>query len=397
MKRQIRILVLLGFLLPACLQAQSSSIRVCKAATGTTYFQEDAELGETAWRTKWDGDGQGSVWYDAASPVFNWRADTENPHSGSYSLRGHYTLCQISSPTTAPSLSQTPGGSMGARTYYVKTVRVRPNYHTGWSSYIYTAEASFAVSANNLLVVPSPPTGESFYFYNVYAGTTTGDANLKLQNSTPVAVGTNWTEPTSGLTDLGAYPGSFVGCPGGSWTRANSREWDTAPYANGLDHFYFRGWVYIKTPETGGNKDIDRKLIYIRPNPDTWHSTLSVTYSATLDKVRLDVARNSIACAGSSTVPIPAADSRAFNFDTWTALEWEVKLNTPGASNGEFRLWMNGSLVGEVTGEYIRGTCSTGTQSIEVGNQTNDTHGYVADELRYWDDIVIRDTGPIGP
>lgn len=107
----------------------------------------------------------------------------------------------VSAPVAAPSLSQVAGGSLAGTTYFVKITYVNPTGETTPS-----AESSFAVSVNNLLVVAAPPALGTANGYNVYVSTTTGTETL--QNTTPIALGTNWTLPTSGLVAGSALPGA---------------------------------------------------------------------------------------------------------------------------------------------------------------------------------------------
>ena len=99
----------------------------------------------------------------------------------------------------APSLSSTSGGTLAAATYYVKIAYVNAAGAVGQTS----AEASLSVLADNLLNVASPAALSGATGYNVYVSTTTGTETL--QNVSPIAIGTAWTEPTSGLV-TGAVP-----------------------------------------------------------------------------------------------------------------------------------------------------------------------------------------------
>lgn len=120
---------------------------------------------------------------------------------------------KLSNPTTAPVLTQTPGGSMGSRTYYVKYTWINDTGETLASS-----ESSLAVSANNLLIIThpytttyGPPPGAKRI--NWYISTSTGTETLQgyswlphaqeveLYHQTQGAI--SWTEPTTGLI-LGA-------------------------------------------------------------------------------------------------------------------------------------------------------------------------------------------------
>lgn len=109
------------------------------------------------------------------------------------------TTVTFPNPPTAPTLGQTPGGALAGASPYVKITYVTPNGESAPSP-----EATFNVSANNLLTVASPAALYSATGYNVYASTTLGAE--KLQNASPIAIGTGWTEPTTGLTTTGAAP-----------------------------------------------------------------------------------------------------------------------------------------------------------------------------------------------
>lgn len=106
------------------------------------------------------------------------------------------------SPPASPSLSSVASGSLGAFTYYVKITYVTRSGETLPSS-----EASLAVGSNHVVKVASPiPVAGPLIGYNVYVATSTGAE--KLQNASPIAIGTDWQEPDSGLVDLGTLPAS---------------------------------------------------------------------------------------------------------------------------------------------------------------------------------------------
>lgn len=99
----------------------------------------------------------------------------------------------------APALGSTAGGSLAAATYFAKVT-----YLNGGGETVASAESSLAVAANNLLVVTSPASSGNAMGYNVYISTTTGTETK--QNASRIAIGTNWTEPTSGLISGSALP-----------------------------------------------------------------------------------------------------------------------------------------------------------------------------------------------
>lgn len=100
----------------------------------------------------------------------------------------------------APSLSSVAGGTLPAATYYV-TITYTATTASSNDESAHSTEVSLAVAANNLLVVDSPPAQTGAAGYNVWLGTASGGETL--QNTTPVAIGTNWTMPTSGAITSG--------------------------------------------------------------------------------------------------------------------------------------------------------------------------------------------------
>lgn len=107
-------------------------------------------------------------------------------------------------------LTQTAGGSLSPTTYYVNLTYVTANGETTIG-----AQTSLAVLVNNLLNVASPAAnGAGVTGYNVYVGTT--NSNGTKQNASPIAIGTPWVEPTSGLISGASEPGSNTASIAGS-------------------------------------------------------------------------------------------------------------------------------------------------------------------------------------
>ncbi|HWE72511.1 MAG TPA: hypothetical protein VG328_05070 [Stellaceae bacterium] len=142
------------------------------------------------------------------------------PSTGSGGFARHYTgvltprgskgvdsYIRIAAPA-APSLSQVAGGSLAAATLFAKATLVSPSGETAASS-----ESSLAVSANNLLRIAAPASAGNATGWNAYVAGASGAETL--QNATPIALGTNWTEPTSGLVTGTATPPA-----------ANTTGWD---------------------------------------------------------------------------------------------------------------------------------------------------------------------------
>lgn len=98
-----------------------------------------------------------------------------------------------------PALSYLPGGDVAETTYYAQETYVNSLGETYASP-----ESSIVVPANNLLVVSSPPTpipsgtAPNGSGWNVYVSAVAGMEN-KQNLSGAIDIGTNWTEPASGL------------------------------------------------------------------------------------------------------------------------------------------------------------------------------------------------------
>lgn len=102
-------------------------------------------------------------------------------------------------PPPGPTLSYVAGGALAATTYYVQTIYVTPEGTT-----LPSPQEAIAVPANSLLVVSSPPAVAGATGWNV--GVSTTPTAETIQNTTPIAIGTNFTEPTSGLISGAAMP-----------------------------------------------------------------------------------------------------------------------------------------------------------------------------------------------
>lgn len=136
------------------------------------------------------GTASGGETLQNSSPIAigtNWTEPTSGLVSGRAPPSG-------STPPLAPSLSTTSGGSLAAQIVYVQLTYVGTNSAETLAS---PQTGPFAVAASNLFVVASPATSPNQTDYNVYAGTS--PTALTLQNASPIAIGTNWTEPTGGL------------------------------------------------------------------------------------------------------------------------------------------------------------------------------------------------------
>jgi len=116
----------------------------------------------------------------------------------------------------APFLTYAPGGTLPARMYFIKVTLVDSLANESAAS---SSNQAFFVPANNLATIKSPvlpfpgtSTGVLYSNWNVYAvsetpaqfNTNQSDPNTEtLQNVSPIAIGTDWTEPGTPLTTNG--------------------------------------------------------------------------------------------------------------------------------------------------------------------------------------------------
>ncbi|MGH9841739.1 MAG: beta-galactosidase [Blastocatellia bacterium] len=103
-------------------------------------------------------------------------------------------------PREAPVLGQVPGGTLGARTYYVSYTWVIAG--VGESTPAPSA-SQITAGAGNLLKVTVPPFETEVTSANIYVGTSR--ESLKLQGSVTQDGGA-WTEPASGISTTGPAP-----------------------------------------------------------------------------------------------------------------------------------------------------------------------------------------------
>lgn len=110
----------------------------------------------------------------------------------------------------APITTTSAGGALAQREYTVWATFVDSLGNEGAPS---TMGKNQVIAANNLITVHSPflksnqtDSGVTYTSYNVYASLGKQAMIGTLQNNSPIAIGTDWTEPTSGLTTTGPNP-----------------------------------------------------------------------------------------------------------------------------------------------------------------------------------------------
>jgi len=180
----------------------------------------------------------------------------------------------------------------------------------------------------------------------------------------------------------------------------------------GLTHFFVRGYLYFKTPEAGATSGaiIQRKLIRFSDSPSSGgvnatgttygfilgsFNASSGVYTSTINLVFGTGATVVSACSPGTSVPYSGFIT--LNYNTWYSVELEIQLNTPAVADGIVRIWVGGVQVFNHTDINLRDSCTNPLTYFDFGDQADRTNYAAVDEYRYWDDIIISATGPIGP
>jgi RHS repeat-associated protein len=131
-----------------------------------------------------------------------WSPTNNTAPSNMVDVQDDYYDQRLAGPT-APTLGETAGGTLASAVYTVVMTYVTPNGESAPS-----AASTYTTDFNNLLTVASPAAAAGATGYNVYLYTSYivgGIPSPMLQNSTPIPIGSSWTEPTSGVV-AGALP-----------------------------------------------------------------------------------------------------------------------------------------------------------------------------------------------
>lgn len=160
------------------------------------------------------------------------------------------------------------------------------------------------------------------------------------------------------------------------------------------DHMFYR--VYHKF--SAGYTVFPPKLSRIghRQRGTTWKEIFRVhTWLKNNGEVTLDVlAENSTQANSGGYLPLRNSGYTLANHaDEWVAIEVEVQLNTPGMSDGLYRLWIDDNLLVEALNIDLRG--NTNDKINEVMLDTYWNAGATSPLDRYYDNFVIS-TSKIG-
>lgn len=191
--------------------------------------------GTVTWRRIGAGGSTGSY----GMVKFDWAAFTPNRADSS-------TVSILASSTesvpAAPTLSQVAGGALAARTRYARVALVKNGFMHGIS-----AEASLAVSVNNLLQVASPAAVTGYDGWVPLVGADSNQEQLAVDGAisidAPIAFGTNYTEPAAGFESLALKPNLWSD-DNGLVANQGIRRWagtNTELAASGT-YFYYPAW-----------------------------------------------------------------------------------------------------------------------------------------------------------
>jgi len=150
------------------------------------------------------------------------------------SHRGAVLACITPAPAANGALTATAGGTLAATNYFVRSTWTNAAGET-----LAAPETSLAVAVNSVLNVAapaSPPAAATGW--NVYVSTATG-TETRQNGATPVALGTAWVEPTTGLVAGVALPATQ--------TTAQTMTFTTPGPATGVDIEWVAGYSAADT------------------------------------------------------------------------------------------------------------------------------------------------------
>lgn len=181
------------------------------------------------------------------------------------------------------------------------------------------------------------------------------------------------------------------------------------------DHLFFRGYVLIPNSTTlyGVARAIQRKLVYFKSNVIPASGSMETNafgfFLTSEPPNRTDQYVNlRLGYGGGGGVGASLENIGRLTRGRWTALQMEIKLNSPSTSsqvsprNGIFRLWIDNVLVHENLSMDYRSNVPSSPQSgdigkssfymldmVEVGRQADRQNSDPVDEYRYWDNVVV--------
>jgi hypothetical protein len=401
------------------------------ASSNPAYFSDGFESGDfSAWTQSP---------YTYVSPLETVDSTPSEVHSGTYSGKLHFLLCGVQTPDAA-TLSYVSGGSLGARTYYVQYTyeSTHDSTHPDMEG-LPSNEQNIAIPADNRFKITSPAAQNGIDRYYVYISTSSGN---ETKEAGPINIGTDWTEPTTGLVGGGASVPStneacgtdnhgtagYPGATSGAWYEDFRYSQTGELHDHGADHVFVRG--YLRFHFNPGDYDgVQRKLFYLWSPPECgggscfWFVFGGVAGSKYFDFDASPSPGNEVyvnsaydhtdyqCSAGDPEILCNSVLYGPFVGDDWYYVEVEIQLNTVtggvGNHDGIVRVWVqkvtanNGAadpspvLILSTANAVLRND-DWGFTKFSIGQQADRTSYNVIDEDRFWDDVVISGS-QVGP
>ena len=187
---------------------------------------------------------------NVASPSAQTGFSTYNVYVGTVSGEGtlqNATPITLGTHWVEPTSGLIAGTAMptplGAATYYARLSYLNSSSVESQLS----PDVYLNVAIDYVLNVASPAAQTDMTHYNVYVGTVTGTETL--QNTSPIAIGTNWVEPSTGLISGATAPltlGDLVKAASGP--NAQFYHFITASEANSGGYPYKSAFVFSNSP-----------------------------------------------------------------------------------------------------------------------------------------------------
>lgn len=149
------------------------------------------------------------------------------------------------------------------------------------------------------------------------------------------------------------------------------------------DHIFYR-WYHKFEPGMSSFPPKMARAGY--RNRNTWQTVFMVHNWIDNSNPTIDVVANN--SSQGPWLPVSVSDYDFVQNDgEWAAFEVEIKLNSPGQTNGHYRMWINDQLAIERTDIDLRGNTSDKINEVMLDNYWNG--GAPGNVARYFDNFVI--------
>ena len=123
------------------------------------------------------------------------------------------------------------------------------------------------------------------------------------------------------------------------------------------------------------------------PGPNSWAAFYATTYVMSDGKFKMEVNRKTSGIEQWRQFPQNQNNDRVVQGNVWHEIQWHLKLNTPGQSDGLLEYWVDGVLVARYTDVNFRDTYQAHRWNHLLGISANAPVA-PTNQAQYWDDIV---------